>query len=501
MTLKIKRGKKFNAICLLCFFIIIQPFIDILPLYERNKYQLLGFTIPTIVRCLFILLFLVFMIKKIKKENIKYAIIYLSLLMVYVIIHHFVISGEMLLPDNYVYSFTQELFYIIRMLFPLVIIVFTKDNEITYDDFIETILLSLIIISFIIIVGNTLCLSYRSYGTGYTAISWIHWFTSNLSNYTYDELTSKGWFYMANQVSGIMVMLLPFSIYDMIMNNRKFSMLVTLLSILGMIMLGTRTAVYGWLVIVIMIITIYEYLKRVVKIKGLIGKRIYPLLIILSIGLVFLAVSPIKKRNYEYHIDDIKQYDLRPNIDSDKEEVYNYIEHVYHALLIHDTYIIDVYNYKYDSEFWYNVFDLVIKNGPIDNRVNQVLIEKRIKELNGNKLRYKLFGYSFSRMRNAGLYSEHDIIVQMFTMGILGLLLLIGPYIVIFVYFVFKMVMDAEKEINFLNLVFVMAFGMIISVSIITSHIFDELFVTTYLSFICGYFVNRITKEVKNEKC
>ena len=34
-------------------------------------------------------------------------------------------------------------------------------------------------------------------------------------------------------------------------------------------------------------------------------------------------------------------------------------------------------------------------------------------------------------MRNGQIYMEHDLIVQTFTMGYLGCLLLIGPYLII----------------------------------------------------------------------
>lgn len=493
--MKTKEKKDVVITYLLCFFILIQPLIDILPLYEESQYQLFGFTIPTLTRCIFIGIFTIFILKKIK--NFKYYIIYIILIIFYTVIHHLVVSNAMVLPDNYVYSVSQELFYIIRMLLPLIIIVFMRYNKVDYKKFMNTIVLSSLIISVIIIVGNTLCISYSSYGSGHTNVNWLHWLGSNLGDYTFEEMTSKGWFYMANQVSGIMILLLPFNMYDLITNKRKINVISTFLSILSMIMLGTRTSSYGWIIIALSVIIIYVVINHKMKIQFIKDKKIYPLVIISFIGLILLTISPITRRIYKYEIGNVGEFGDRPEIrqEDDMDDVYSYIEKVYPSLLIQKPYIMDVYNYKYDPQFWYDTFDLIIKNGAIDNRDNQLLISKRIMELNKYKLKYKLFGYSFSRMRNAGLYMEHDVIVQMFTMGLLGLILLMGPYVAIFIFATVKVVKKMKKDVSFINLIFIMSLGMVMIVSILTSHIFDELFVTIYLGFICGYFLNEIVEE------
>ena len=53
-----------NLVGILCLFIIIQPFLDILPLFENEKYFIFGFTIPTLVRCAFIGIIGLFIMKR-----------------------------------------------------------------------------------------------------------------------------------------------------------------------------------------------------------------------------------------------------------------------------------------------------------------------------------------------------------------------------------------------------------------------------------------------------
>jgi len=47
-------AKNKNMLGILCLFVVVQPFLDILPLFENDNLSLFGFTIPTLVRCLFI---------------------------------------------------------------------------------------------------------------------------------------------------------------------------------------------------------------------------------------------------------------------------------------------------------------------------------------------------------------------------------------------------------------------------------------------------------------
>ena len=96
---------------------------------------------------------------------------------------------------------------------------------------------------------------------------------------------------------------------------------------------------------------------------------------------------------------------------------------------------------------------------------------------------------------------EHDIIVQIFTMGYLGALLLIGPYLLIVSIICIKVLKKMKRKIALFNITFLISICATIGSAILTGHILDELFVTIYIGFICGYFLRKIQtkKEVKNE--
>ena len=104
-----------------------------------------------------------------------------------------------------------------------------------------------------------------------------------------------------------------------------------------------------------------------------------------------------------------------------------------------------------------------------------------------------MFGYSFSKFRSGGVYIEHDIVVHYATIGILGLLLLIGPYIAYLAYCVFEIL---KNKFKFLNICLCMSVAIILLVSIITGHILDELLVTIYIGFILGFLCKSVEGEV-----
>lgn len=508
MKIKLKKIIKENSnlLGILCLFIIVQPFLDILPLFDNEKYFIFGFTIPTIVRCAFIGILGIISLKYIKKKHYKFLIIYFILLLIYTLFHHNIASNNsMIIPDNYKYSLLSELFYIIRMLLPLAIIEFTRNSEITEEKFLKVVTISSAIIGTIIFIGNTLCISYVSYGEGTTIINWLKWFTTDLTQYEFTELTSKGWFYMANQVSGVTIMLLPFCIFAALKKYNFFNMYSTIILIISMIMLGTRIASYGWVLVLIAMFLIITLSKCIYKDKRTKTSYYKPLIIITIVGLIFLANSPISRREYGYQLGDISTLKERPIIDlNDKNSLnkaYTYIEESYKVFGIQEKYVFRDYNYKFDPVFWYNIFDKSLETGVIENREMQRLISNRIIINNNNQLKYQLFGYSFSRMRNGQIYMEHDIVVQLFTIGYIGTILLIGPYLLIVGIITFKVIKKMNKKIALFNITFLMSIFLTLGTAILTGHILDELFVTIYIGFICGYFLRKLDrkKEVKNE--
>ncbi len=492
-----------NMLGILCLFIIIQPFLDIIVFFTNPSLELFGFTIPTLIRCIFIAILALISLKHLNKErDYLFLSIYFMLLFIYTLIHHFIASSsEVIVPNSFSYSLFSELFYIIRMILPLAIIYFTRFSKITYEKFINSILISSLIIGLVIVISNTFCVSLTSYATAsnHTVINWIVWFMDYAKEFKFYEMTSKGWFYMANQVGGLMMLLLPFCIYDLIKKINLLNILASAFLVFAMIMLGTRTASYGWLLICFCFIVVLFFLIFIKKEKWWNLNRISPIFFLVFFAGVLLLVSPINTRKYGYSLGDVDKVTTAPTkiTDDNINDVYSYIEKNYSIFGIQDIYIKQLYTYKYDPTFWLNIFEYSKNNGVIENREMQTFITKRIDQLNDSNLKYKLFGYSFSRMRNGYIYIEHDFVAQAFTMGYFGLFLLIGPYISVMTLVSIKILKKMKTQPKLIDFTFMISICALLFTSLFTGHLLDELFVMVYAGFICGFFLKRVsTKEI-----
>ena len=108
-------------------------------------------------------------------------------------------------------------------------------------------------------------------------------------------------------------------------------------------------------------------------------------------------------------------------------------------------------------------------------------------EYNNNKLRYKLFGLSYSRMRSGKIYIERDFYAQYITIGILGIIIMLVPYFICIVKETTKRLKSKKIGISFVS--FIISMVALFGSSIFTGHILDELFVMLYAGFIIGYYM------------
>lgn len=494
MTLnKIKTEKV--IILLLLLFIVIQPFLDIYIFFTNPNLEFFSLTIPTIIRCLFlsIMLLLTIMNYKFSKKNLI-LYMYMMLIIIYSIIHHIVVSKNLMISDNFSYSLFQELFYVFRMLFPYVIIFITKNSKIKKQQCVDILIYTSIIISSVIIISNSLKLSLTSYnGNDLIGLSWFEWSKDAFAKYSFESLASKGWFFMANQVSGLMLLLLPFNIYQLLTKKTKISIISTLMLIISMIMLGTRVAAFGWIIVFFLIIVIYGIILIYNKSITINKKNIINFLIISIIGIAVLINSPIMIRNYEYKVDDPSIPPITIPEDHPSDDVYEYILNEYPKYKIQDVYIKDIYNYQYDPDFWISFMNKS-KDRVIMNREVQYMITQRISDRN-NELKFQLFGLSFSRMRSGQIYIEKDFLVHYYTMGFLGILLLFGPYFLLLILFLYKMIMDLKKQFNLFNCTALLSIILVFAVGFFSGHIMDELFITIYIGFVFGIIYKNIFDE------
>ena len=468
----------------LMLFILLQPFLDMKVLFEDSSLMIKGITIPTILRTFFIGIIgsILFLKSKNKKEKIG-IIVYFVVVVIYTLIHHIVCKDSLDIPSNFTYSVIAEVSYIIRILLPLALIYITKNSKISKDSFFDVILYSAMVIGIVIVISNTFLILYTSYQSEVFTIkaSWIDWIFGNISQYEFEELTSKGWFYLANQVAGLSMLLLPFCIYALLKKVRVSNLIATISLTFSMIILGTRTSAYGFILIYVLLI-VSNILLYKLKFVDSINMKATGLAIFIFVGFVaLLLISPIRLREQS---SDRKPAVLPPEL-TDKYNVYDYIKEYYSYYEINKNYIEEYYPYTYDYIFWLDVFEKS-KERILDNRDIELLISNRIVSKNDTTM-HELFGYSFSRMRNGNIYIEKDFFAQKVTIGTIGTFILFSPYFIYIISLIIKRI--KKKRISLSLITFVVSMGAIFGSSIFSGHILDELFVMLYVGFIIGFYL------------
>ena len=519
------KSEKFKTIMLYLFigFMIVQPLFDIFWLYSDNLIAIFKFSPSTIIRMLimgilFITSFIWFKDKRKYKVLITASVIYI----VYAIFHH-LNSLNFYVPygnfDNY--SFLKEMFYLIRMIMPLLIIFITYEKKLSFKYFQMIVVSVALIFSATMVLTNFLGIALASYGGGTQPIkaTFFEWFlSSTYDKYQYLEIASKGIFHMANQVSGVLVCLLPILIFIYFKKPNLLHTITLMLTILSMIMLGTRVASIGWIAICIVMILIYLYFIFIKKEIELKKKALIIFIATIAIFTAILPFSPVMNRTYindnskqvEEDIDEtnskvmlkkFKKYIAKKekeNLTSDekkalKKEKITFIKNSYNTFGVDRTYIEKIYPYTEDPDFWLVEYEI-----PFEDRANhrqlKTDITNHVIKLNNNKFDY-IVGMSFTRLRNAPCYMENDIYVHMYSIGIIGILLFIFPYFVILCYSLYKMFRDYKNKFTFLNVTLVGSITLVFFAGIMSGNVFDEWICTLFLGLVCGFLLININQE------
>lgn len=519
---------------LLLIFISIQPIIDLYFLFDEN-YMIFGFSLATIIRVIGMLILGLMFIFTIKKKEIGLYLLYGTVVLIYVIFHHLNALDFLDYNNgyNYGYNLISEIFYIIRMLIPLAIIAISSHQKIADKKLNNIIFILILMICGSIIITNLLGVSIGSYSKQTIKGNILCWFKKDKCNLTYYDLASKGFFKDANRISALLILLTPLSFYMFFQNPNLKNKLMLLINMLGMYILGTKVSTLGFLIITILSFLIYTYfcfIKKEYKYKN---KTLFFITIILLLSAIIIPKSPMINRS---RIDSQIIDDFNANIDGSYEEeqkeleeinnkiklqyieinkldlseienvdaltvleqlpletqkllLEDFIKNNYHKYRINDDFITIYYPYQNDLVFWYKIM-----SEPLANRINYRYLEQEIlmklKDKNNNP-KDKYLGITFTRMSNI-FDLEKDFVSHYYTLGLIGLGLLLMPYIIIICICGIKILKNYQKDFTSKNIFYIISIGITIFAAYFSGNVMDGLVVTIILGFVIGQLINNL---------
>ena len=416
-------------------------------------------------------------------------------------------------------------------------------SKLDYKRAIKTIAISVFIISSVIVLTNILKISYIAYSDEKELIAdnVFSWFNGALKKYNYTKLTSKGLFTGANEIGAVLLLTIPVVLYNA--SKKKISIFDVgiLLQIVAMIMIGSRTASLGWILAYTLTLILYLVMQIIRKHKINI-LFLVKCVIIGGFGVFLLLNSPIVKR-YEYfaryentynenmqnipslkiqyakriidgenlildYANKVKDGKFKLNVKTDSKAfadafnnsdidklrtliIEDYIASAYAEHYISDEYIKNIYPYPDDPEFWLEVFETPFKI-KADNRELGQLIAKRMKKLNNNGILDTILGTSYSTLKSRDVFLERDFISHYFSLGLIGMLLFILPYVIILIMEIITIIKNYQNKLWVHNLVMCASLLTAILIGFWGGHLFDEYIASFYVALIAALLLKNI---------
>lgn len=506
------RNKKIHKIFLiaLAIFIIMQPVLETRPFHKGNYVELLGLKLATIIRiAVFGVVLVLFLLShKLKKKHIYFWLGYAGLLGIF-LIGNYLNSKKFysLNPTGFNYSLKGEIFYIIRMMIPVCTIYIISYGKVSKDFMKKVITATSLLISLSIIFLNLFKLGFGTYSDLPIQANIFNWFfgREEISPYF---LSTKGYFY-DGIISIALVSMLAYLTYIYIKEKTVLSFITVISNIIALVMIGTYASTFSVIIIIAIMSILLGFLflvekiklnKNIIKNSKYLTKENFKALGIILLVLVFSiilaqkgpAVSK-KEIDRESNIEDKKKHDKKIKDESllekdlpkmSKENQIKFFDQEYQNLGFNPDFMKDFYSYEYDPEFWVEQ----VKNTEFSQRRNQRKIEKdmfdRVFELS-NKVGDKIFGIGYSRAANI-FTLEMDFVYQLYSVGIVGTILLLGPYILILLVAIIILLKEGIRNFDLETYALVLSLGLALCCAYYSGNAVENFAVAVILASVYG---------------
>ena len=482
--------------------LILLPFLDMLRTTDIRHFELFGISIVEIFNIMLIGGAFIVTLTKCNKKQIIGIICYLFLISIYIILHYnHIITFDKNIFQKANFNFITETFYICRVyLLPLALLFVLMNNRDIFDKtfYFRIIKIVIFIISGSIVILDILKISYISYSDTHNFV------VNNLFDYflyqgDFRLLSARVWFDSANELSAIMFMLFPINIYLLYKEGNKNNWMLFIVQFIAMILLGTRTSAVGSVLVVATSFIVYLILilfgKNEMNVIFLKRFSIISLICITFFTISPFMISRLNEGKADFSVRNVEAYS-ELSVERDKSTLSKLFEKYKDEYLINELFL-KLYPFENDIDFWIKIAS---RNKVLNNnsRIMKTDIIRRIKERNNNTMdTYLGMGYTLNMMD-----LERDYVYQYYLFGIIGVILLMSPYFVIFIYICIKCFKYFKKNFNFETILCLMGplLGMLIAYY--SGHVFGwvspMMWLVVTLSLIFIIVRNNCNKDMKD---
>ena len=365
-----------------------------------------------------------------------------------------------------------------------------------------------------IFVSNLFVFGKSTY-VGYTIDNFLTWFSLPYTRFWHHprRYATKFFFEEGNTIGILMLMVLPFLYYFFYKEKNKIKKtligLLILIHSLAMIILSTRLATYCSALIPVAMLFIYILLMLLKKEKLQIIYLVF-LLVMTGISAYIIPYGPayqnqlIDADDYVFIKGDEKQRTQGKDLlkDADKLVKWSTSWRDFYVFMFEDyqflmnvtppVYYTTWYSYEHDPQFWVDlIFDYDLEERVNGRQIETIFTKYKWEELSTPQ---KLTGFGYGTFMRGGILIERDFVQQYYSYGPIGVVLLMGAWIILLAYCGISMLFGYKKgKWTYLNIITLMSLCLGYVSSYVSGHTFDELTTTLFISFCLGFLVKKMS--------
>lgn len=498
-------------------FIVLQVFIDIYRVFFESTYQVFGISLPELINISYLMfLSIIFFLKHLKKPKLFIPIVVYSFIVSIYLIFHIIniLKFDQSILTGSELNWFKEVYFIIRTyLIPVFVFYYLVCSNMTMSVFDKVVSLLSFIISANIVLTNIFKVSFICYASALEKNSFI---TRNIFEWFYNPdkespvyMTSKGWFYMGNQIGLILFILFIFVLMQALKYGNIGRFLLLLLNGIALIMIGTKVSAIGCFIALMCGVVFAIVFGRILKQFTFNLKHIIVYLLISVILVTISSYSPMfsvqENRKNAYIVTEEQKENTEKIVqkfeNTDNESI-DYLKFVkeFSEYVNENPYLfgiepefLELLPIDENFDFWY---DIVIygNNRQIDYRTFKSQLYNEAVNKNNNEFADKLLGIGY--ISNFP-YSERDFISQNIWFGYLGTALFTGPYILVVLLGIFMALKNIKKCFIYQNAFFAFGISTSLLLSFLAGHLFFGIFSITIFAFVVAAFY-KLQREVYN---
>lgn len=515
--------KRENIFTLVFIFVALHPIIELDYLIgDKLPIPRLTTIIDFLVLPLLVMLAFWFNEKNKKKVGVFFGI-YVILFGIYFLIHcknANVIQSSIHLTDNFYFNIKDEIIYTLTLLIPLIYIYVFNLSDIK-ENVLKKVSITLSCVTALPIFISNLFVFGKSTYVGYTIDNFISWFSLPFTRFWHHprRYATKFFFEEGNTIGILMLMVLPFLYYFFYKEKDKIKKtlvgLLILIHSLAMIILSTRLATYCSALVPVAMLCIYILLMILKKEKLQIVYVVFLLLVTLMSALI-IPYGPayqnqlIDADDYVFIKSDEKQRTEGKDLlkDADKLEkwsdswrdfyVYMFEDYQFLMNVTPPIYYTTWYSYEYDPQFWVDlIFDYDLEERVNGRQIETIFTKYKWDELSTSQ---KLTGFGYGTFMRGGILIERDFVQQYYSYGPVGVVLIMGLWIVLLAYCGIKLLFGYKQgKWTYLNIITLMSLCLGYISSYVSGHTFDELTTSLFISLCLGFLIKNLRIE-KDDK-